>query len=679
MSDDTIALTTLEARDGEERETPINWLNLIMQIVDGYRTQGRGIAHGVQKDAVQNSWDARIDLKGRGWKIRFELLSNAQKTLFAFTDEGTCGLTGRVLEKQEMEEDLPEQERWGRFESLAFTKSTQGNIVPLGSRGRGKFIFVGASKDHSVFYDSLRPDGTYRLGSRTVKKTSSPIRAWNNSQAKQELVQLSAGLLEPLTKPGTRIAIENPIRELVDSVRSGGFAEFIGETWWEIIAKYGAKIVVSFDGKEAEVKVPRHFIPHEEDSDQVKVWIQQNVKLSSGGSEYLIKRLHIVSKKNGVDEALRAVAIQRGGMKVCSIEPRYMPQELTDSIYGFITFGKEAELQLLKDESPEHYGFDFRIGLPKAIRHYVEEEIEKFAHQKLGWRTDTRAIRREKQRKAERAALLEINRIAKVLGLGHGIGPGKLRTKSVKRPWKKVRIQLPEMQFPREDDLRVNYGESVKNISVRVVNDLRQDVAVRLKLFLRQGDKPMQTFVDEDLSIHARGSSKSFGPFGIKFTREKYPTIGKVTLVARIISTMQQNKGETLDEERVSFYLEEDPPPRGIFEDCIPSEWDTNDPDVGRLMGDDEPGERGGVIVHYNPRHPAYAAVEDSDADAAAYLFRLMAHILLRLDMQGDKTKLYREEDKRDNESVARATLRLMSDFAFRYYEREIDFASNNP
>jgi len=356
-----------------------------------------------------------------------------------------------------------------------------------------------------------------------------------------------------------------------------------------------------------------------------------------------------------------------------------MPQELTDSIYGFITFGKEAELQLLKDESPEHYGFDFRIGLPKAIRHYVEEEIEKFAHQKLGWRTDTRAIRREKQRKAERAALLEINRIAKVLGLGHGIGPGKLRTKSVKRPWKKVRIQLPEMQFPREDDLRVNYGESVKNISVRVVNDLRQDVAVRLKLFLRQGDKPMQTFVDEDLSIHARGSSKSFGPFGIKFTREKYPTIGKVTLVARIISIMQQNKGETLDEERVSFYLEEDPPPRGIFEDCIPSEWDTNDPDVGRLMGDDEPGERGGVIVHYNPRHPAYAAVEDSDADAAAYLFRLMAHILLRLDMQGDKTKLYREEDKRDNESVARATLRLMSDFAFRYYEREIDFASNNP
>jgi hypothetical protein len=678
MSDDTIALTTLETRDGEERETPINWLNLIMQIVDGYRTQGRGIAHGVQKDAVQNSWDARIDPKGRGWKMRFELLSNAQKTLFAFTDEGTCGLTGRVLEKQEMEEDLPEQERWGRFESLAFTKSTEGNIVPLGSRGRGKFVFVGASKDHSVFYDSLRPDGTYRLGSRIVKKTSSPIRAWNNSQAKQELVQLSAGLLEPLTKPGTRIAIENPIRELIDSVRSGDFAGFIGETWWELISKYGAKIVVSSDGKETEVKVPRQFILHEEDSDQVKVWMQQNVKLSSGGSDYLIKRLHIVSKKSGVDEALRGVAIQRGGMKVCSIEPRYMPQELTDSIYGFITFGREAELQLLKDESPEHYGFDFRIGLPKTIRHYVEEEIEKFAHQKLGWRTDTRAIRREKQRKAERAALLEINRIAKALGFGHGIGPGKLRTKGVKRPWKKVRIQLPEMQFPREDDLRVNYGESVKNISVRAVNDLRQDVTVRLKLFLRQGDRAMETFVDEDLSIHSRGSSKSFGPFGIKFTRERYPTIGKVTLVARIISIMQQNKGETLDEERVSFYLEEDPPPRGIFEDCIPSEWDISDPDVGRLMGDDEPGERGGVIVHYNPRHPAYAAVEDNEADAAGYLFRLMAHILLRLDLQGDKSRLHREEDKRDNESLARATLRLMSDFAFRFHERQADFASNS-
>lgn len=672
-------MSELAVREGEVRETVVNWLNLVLQIVDGYKAEGRGIAHGSQKDAVQNSWDARIDRKtGRGWRMRFELLTNGNKQLFAFTDEGTCGLTGRVLRPEEMEEDLPEDERWGRFESLAFTKGTQGGMVPLGSRGRGKFIFVGASKDYSIFYDSLRPDGTYRLGTRIVKKTSSPIRAWNNGQAMQELERVSGGLLKPLSRVGTRVVVENPIGEIVDTMKSGLFARYLSETWWEIIAKFGARIVISVDGKESDARVPKEFDLPEADSEQAKVWIQENVKFLVGGDEYLVKRLHIVSEKGGVPEDIRGVAIQRGGMKVCSIEPRYMPQDLTDSIYGYITLDKEAERKLLLDESPEHYGFNFRFGLPKAIRHYVEDEIEKFARTKLGWRTDSRQIRRDKQRSAERLALLEINRIAKDVGFSKGIGPGKKPRKKAKRPWKKIRIQLSDIELPREGDLRVNYGEVVRNISARVVNDTRLDIAVRLKLFLRQGDKVTDTFVDEDVSVDPREKSGQFGPFEARLTPDKYPVKGKVTLVARIISLMEVNKGETLDEERISFYLEEDPPPKGLFEDCIPTEWDITEPDIGHLMGDDEPGERQGVIVHYNTLHPAYVAVEESENDAAAYLFRLMGLVLCKLDLQSDRSILFMEDERKEPENVARATLRLMSDFNFRFYKSRMPYAGNN-
>jgi hypothetical protein len=35
-------------------------------------------------------------------------------------DQGTYGLTGRVLRPDELEADLPVEERWGRFENLAF-------------------------------------------------------------------------------------------------------------------------------------------------------------------------------------------------------------------------------------------------------------------------------------------------------------------------------------------------------------------------------------------------------------------------------------------------------------------------------------------------------------------------------------------------------------------------------
>src|SRR5712692_7117 len=87
MSGD-LAVSETTIHEGEVRETVVNWLNLVLQIVDGYKAQGRGIAHGVQKDAVQNSWDARTDRKtGRGWRMRFDLTSTGKKEFFAFTDE----------------------------------------------------------------------------------------------------------------------------------------------------------------------------------------------------------------------------------------------------------------------------------------------------------------------------------------------------------------------------------------------------------------------------------------------------------------------------------------------------------------------------------------------------------------------------------------------------------------
>ena len=58
-----------------------------------------GISHGLQKDAIQNSWDAS---KGKtrnyikdNWYINFSLitLGNGIPAL-TITDEGTCGLTG---------------------------------------------------------------------------------------------------------------------------------------------------------------------------------------------------------------------------------------------------------------------------------------------------------------------------------------------------------------------------------------------------------------------------------------------------------------------------------------------------------------------------------------------------------------------------------------------------------
>ena len=72
------------------------------------------------------------------------------------------------------QKDLPRDERWCRFENFAFANENVKNQHLLGSRGRGKFVFSGASDTMKTLYDTLRDDKVYRLGMRVVEKLDAP-------------------------------------------------------------------------------------------------------------------------------------------------------------------------------------------------------------------------------------------------------------------------------------------------------------------------------------------------------------------------------------------------------------------------------------------------------------------------------------------------------------------------
>lgn len=229
------------------RQTIINWPNQIGIIVDKYKGEPcKGISHGVQKDAIQNGWDARVNKKkGGDWGMKFELIrSKTGKLYLSLQDFETTGLTGRVLKPDELDEDLPSNERWGRFENVAFTKRKEEEA--LGARGQGKFIFVGASKDYTILYDTIREDNTYRFGLRTIKGNQSPIFSWDDDEGSKKLIELTNDSFQPLKKVGTRVIIVNPIDELVADIKDGRFLENISETWWEIILKYNVSITVKY-------------------------------------------------------------------------------------------------------------------------------------------------------------------------------------------------------------------------------------------------------------------------------------------------------------------------------------------------------------------------------------------------------------------------------------------------
>jgi len=590
----------------EWRRTVRNWPEDVRAIVDGYRAHTT-ISHAVQKDAIQNAWSARKYKKGGGWSFKFELLEIGHRKFLLMTDEGTWGLTGRVLTPEEYEKDLLGEERWGRFEGVAFTQPRAERT--LGSRGRGKFIFVGASKEHTILYDTLRDDGFYRFGFRTVIKTESPVDAFDDDEGKQKLREMTGNLIEPLSSVGTRIIIVNPVDELVEDLKGGQFLRNIGETWWEIILKRGATIKVRIGGRERTASIPKEFDLKEEDSRKIKVWIKKNQRIPVAFGEVRIKTFHIVySGDKRAPKDIRGVAIQRHGMKICTIEPRYMGKEIAERLYGYINFDPDTEEALLEDEGIEHYSYDFRKPLPGAIKRLVEDEMMRFAQEKLGYGVDAKELRRQQQRNAERRALVAINRFAKEIGIG--IGPGRRGGGGGgPRIPKEIYIEFDDMNFPRQDDLRVNYGESISNIKAKIVNNSDTDVVVRFKLFVRFYDRLIKTYAEQDFVIPSQHSSAHIGPYHETFQQEDFLNTGRHTIVAKIISLRDEDKGTELDLENRSFYLEEDPPERGLFEKCEPMEFPER---AKMIMVESLTGERGGLVLQYNLNHPAQDAVQGS-------------------------------------------------------------------
>ena len=656
------------------RHTVINWPNKVLDIVDGYR-EHRGIDHGVQKDCIQNAWDARLNKRhGKGWSLIFELLRDKSgRTFLTMTDKGTTGLTGRVLQAEELQEDLLPEERWGRFENVAFTKGPSEET--LGSRGKGKFIFVGASENYTILYDTLRADGIYRFGYRTVKLTDSPIDAYDGDEGKKLLVKLTDGVLTPLSEIGTRVIIVNPINDVVRSIESGSFLRFIGETWWEIISKfskYGVQIIVRQNGSDTRAKIPEEFVLPETDSGMYKVWLKKEIKIKYTGEQYMIKRLHIIRKTtSAVPDDIRGVAIQRGGMKICPLYIRYVPQEIADSVYGYITFDKKLDKAVLVNEGSEHYSYDFSRGLIRKINLYIEDELGKFARAKLGCGADPRKIEHERQTNAERRAIYKMNRVIKKLGLFGGKGGGGRGNdgNGAVQEKRQIRIEMEPMQFPRESR-RINWGESLKNIIIWAVNDTDKSIPVQLKIYMLYHERDIHYFLKEkDFTLKSYGRSKKFGPFHIEFNKKDFPGKGPYTIRAKLelmANINNKKKGYELHILSKRFYLEEDPPEGGLFEKCeglgFPEEQKL-------IMGEAISGKsKYGYIFQYNLDHPAKKASDDTEDHLTDYLFRIMANEVPRIDIRREERKIFSDEDLKVPMRLSQEISRLIGKIMHEYY-----------
>jgi hypothetical protein len=653
----------------EWRKTVRNWPEDVKTIVDGYRSY-TSIGHAVQKDAIQNGWSARRNKKGNGWEFEFKLIEGKSDEFLMMTDKGTTGLTGRVLKPEEYEMDLPPNEKWGRFEGVAFTQDRSEKT--LGSRGRGKFIFVGASADMTILYDSVREDGSYRFGLRTVEKTESPIAAYDDEDGKRKLSKITNGIIKPLDEVGSRVIIVNPVEDLINEIKHGNFDWFISETWWEIILKYGATIKLTVEQDSRIIGMPSEFELTDKEKGQMKIWIKKNHTIPVSGEDFKIKTLHIAhNEESELPEEMQGISIQRGGMKICVIRPpSFLTREIGSHIYGYINFEASAEEELLEDEGIEHYSYDYRKPFPKAIKRFVEDELQRFAKEKLGYGIDAREARRRQQEAAERRALNAANNFAKNLGIGTGPGV-KTKRKGGRGSTKLVRIQMDELAFPRPGDIRVNYGEKCSNIKIRIVNDDSESVQMRARLFLRFYDREVRVYYNNDLVIDPKSATPDIGPFEELMHQENFPDVGRYTVTAKIISLSDKNKGLELDYKTKSFYLEQDPPMRGLFERCEPVKFPDKEPQKF-MMGDSEYGDAKGLILNYNVNHPGYNASSEDEEDLVEYILRIAGQELCRFDLIQEKSMLFRAAIKVNPEEVLQHERMVLGELVFKFRSGEL-------
>ncbi len=616
---------------GKGSEAVANYITICNTVADSYPESK---AHGLQKDAIQNSLDAR---KGNGVvRVEFKVVKNKRdKTFLTFKDSNTTGLTGEVVKDVSDYKTLKKDDHWARFEAFAFTKDDPD---ALGARGQGKFIFLCASEQYKMFYDTLRDDGIYRLGATEVTdigRTIYPERGnkWESDLAKTKLRELCD--LEPLEEVGTRIIVCEPLLEVLEEIENGSFERAIQETWFRAIEKGQLEVRLNVLGKNTKIELSSPYPLPQNDTAKTKVWLYkkdfaEHAIYSSDGS-FKIKNFCAVHVSNDeIPEEFQGVAIIQNGMKICSLNMEMVPTDISKRITGYIEFEKALDRELHKgtNQQPNHYNLRWRSTTPRAIKRFINRQLEDFGRTKLGIGEDKREKQKRIRNTAEKEAMELLLRHAYDIDLQGTKKPGPGPTLEPPPlpptpPANKEIGLILQTQFPNvEKKPRVDLGEEML-LYLRCFNKTSYDVKGLVSVRILQADTRIEELLVKkpiDLRQAIESDGKPYyvvlndgSPFKIGIDRHRYENPGEYRIRAVLINV---DDGDEIDARTVKFWVAENPPKRMPFK-LEPSQLSTKHAWQPSGDIDNDP------IIYYNTSHPQYKFSQADEEDQADYLFNI--------------------------------------------------------
>lgn len=616
---------------GPGRASPINFINICDTLADSYP---EGVAHGLQKDAIQNSLDAR---KGRKSivHIQFEVVENAHGLFLTFQDTNTTGLTGEVIKDLSDYKNLDPDNNWARFEGFGYSKE---NRDALGARGQGKFIFLGASDQYKMFYDTLRNDGIYRLGGTQATNVDRPIypdnEVWEDDTAKVQLNKWCG--LNPLEEVGTRIIVCAPKEGVLEEIQNGAFERAIQETWFRAIEKDQLEVWLSAYGKNRKVELPSLYPLPDKDSSKSTVWVYgkgfdfEDQKISSSDGTFKIKNFCAAHfPEQDIPKELQGVAIVQNGMKICSLPMDIAPPDIRQQISGYIEFDTELDRELRKgkNQHPNHYELTWRRTTPMAIKAFINHQLRSFGQTKLGIGENQRDARTRNRNNAEQKAMELFMRHAHDIDLRgskkSGAGHRTTQSKIHDTPPHKETGLIIQSQFPNDEKKpRIDFGEKLL-LSLRCFNKTTNDVRGLVSSKVLQGDSRIEVLLNDEFielkPISANGPKlivaelNNGTPFEIKIEQPHYKTLGEYRIKTVLTD---RDSGDEIHSRTVRFWVGENPPRRLPF-NLKPAQWTEKHAWKPEGNIDNNP------TIYYNTDHPQYKYYEEVKEDSADYIFNI--------------------------------------------------------
>jgi len=559
---------------------PQNQERDLQAIMEGYEGKVRHrywLAEAFQKDAIQNSWDARFSSKGKDWSFTLFLISETREhpPILGFLDTGTHGLTGTIpkdektaikaLSKKTREER--EKERLPYFLSSNWSNKPKSAI---GSRGRGKMIFIGANKNKAVYFDSLRSDDNQYVFGRIFLDKDKAIKVEIDSGdiAKKKREEIFENAIPHLLDSGTRVLLFNPRREIIEAITNGEMERLIQHTWWEILSKYNAKIKLEIDGTSKFVPLspflPVEKIEIKESENSGKIEFEKNPALR-------IKNISLcyLGDKD-IPEYYKGLAVQVQGMMVERLAiDNLIAEPIGSKIYGAVTFDEYLEERMAECEGPEHCDIIWTRSPANQIRNKLKYIIRKFAEKYKLIEESKQHVSKE-QRGVEIVAQNELNTLAKTLNLTGTATGRRIRRGKERSSVEQLRLSIADFKTPYENG-RVDRGQSVKGTYVTPINEYSTSLKVLVKthIFSQKNGKVIK-HIEKELKIPEEqikvGWSeikidKSFEHGGYTFRAEMRSLEDK-----KISEKLSYEKGELVYHPvSRTFYVEEDPPEKGFF------------------------------------------------------------------------------------------------------------------